>query len=1053
MYILKTIAIVLLMMIKWVLIVGFISGVLAGGVAFGYVSSLVKDDTPRTKEFMLEQIEENAVTGFVYFKDETVIGQLRSDEDRRLATLSEIPEMLQEAVIAVEDKDFYEHNGISIGSLLRAVRQKVLNEEVQTGGSTITQQLARRVFLSLDREDSRKAKEILLSMRMERLLSKDEILLAYLNKIPYGNGASGYNLYGIKAAAKGIFDIDDLSQLNVAQCAYLAGLPQLPSNYSAFTSKGEFDAAGFKRASARMQIVLKRMLEEQKITETQYDQALAFDLKGSLAQTQEKAYTTYPYLMVEVEKRAAEVLLAQQYPNLVIDSDKKRDAYNEALKDVQSQLSHSGYHIYTTIDQTIYDNMQAIAQEKKNFTPDDPKKGIEQVGAVLIENKTGAILGMIEGRNFYAEQLNHATQAYRQPGSAMKPLAAYGPAMELGKIQPGGVIDDTPVILKDGQTNGYFIPENWDKQFHGLITARQALNSSYNIPAIKLFLYDVGINQAWDFVRKMGITSITKEDSYAQTGVIGGLTKGVSVEEMTNAYATFANKGVFYDAFMISKIVDSKGKTIYEHTAKPVSVFSPETSYLMTDMMRTVITSGTANDLVAQKKFKHYGQVPVVGKTGSTQDDADAWFVGYSPDVTVGVWAGYDQPVYKLTVASGGTARAKNVWAMVMDMAIDKRPELFPTKQFEKPANIVSMTVSNLSGKLPSDLITESGHLVTDLFNKKFAPQQEDDVMVKTKYVSYEGVNYVPLAVTPEDMQQESVMIRRPESLSETLKKIKDIEAKIAEDRRKPLGAYMPPDAGNDAPTESDPRVDDGKAPDAPGTPVLTKEGADVRISFAASPGTDIVGYRLYRSVNKGAYQKTGKVVLVGKDPLFTDTPDAVGVNSYYVTAVDVAGRESSPSRIVGTDGSTLDPINVPGFTPIPSGSPLPGGQSPTPTPAPGASGSPSPGASAGASVKPDMVATAAPTRPRGLALDLQGVSLHFKWTANPAADKVQRYDIYYSDKENGNYRKLGSATGSNEFMYTAVVYDGYYRVTAVNSFGESTPSAFVSYKSKVTTQ
>lgn len=228
-----------LITLKWMFITGVIAGFLGAGAAFGYITALVKDDPVRTKDAMMAQVQENALTGFVYFGDDTVVGQLRSEEDRRLAELKDIPKIVQDAVLAVEDNNFYEHHGVDVKGTLRAIVQKLLREDIQTGGSTITQQLARRVFLTLDKADSRKAKEIFLALRMERLMSKDEILLAYLNKIPYGNGSSGYNLYGIKAAAKGIFNIDDLNQLNIAQAAYLAGLPQQPSNYSAYNSKGE----------------------------------------------------------------------------------------------------------------------------------------------------------------------------------------------------------------------------------------------------------------------------------------------------------------------------------------------------------------------------------------------------------------------------------------------------------------------------------------------------------------------------------------------------------------------------------------------------------------------------------------------------------------------------------------------------------------------------------------------------------------------------------------------------------------------------------------------
>lgn len=1031
------------MTFKWFIISGIIACFAVGGIAFGYLASVLKEEPVRSEAFIREQIQQNIMTGFVYFNDQTPIGQLRSEEDRRMAEKSDIPQQIVDATLSIEDKSFNEHFGVDTNGMLRAVKQKLLNEDVQTGGSTITQQVARRVFLSLDRDITRKFKEIFLAIRMERFLSKDEILMAYLNKIPYGNGSNGYTVFGIKAAAKGLFDKDNLNELNVAQSAYLAGLPQLPSNYSAFSGKGEFDSAGFNRALKRQQLVLKRMLEENKITTQQYDEALAFDLKGSLAKSSQKAYTTYPYLMMEVERRAAEAMVQSQYPDLKLDTDSKKAAYNEALKDALSQLLRGGYHIHTTIDKTIYDSMQAIAQNEKNFTPNIANKGkdgIEQIGAIMINNKSGAILGMMEGRDFYTEQLNHVTQGYRQPGSTMKPIAAYIPAMEKGAIQPASIIDDSPIVLTDGQ-KGFHIPENWNNQFQGLVTARQALNQSYNIPALKLFLYQVGIKEAWDYAAKMGITSIVKEDMAAQTGVIGGLHKGVTVEEMANAYTTIPNQGVFYDAFLIDKIVDADGKTIYSHDLKPNRIYSEQTAYLMTDMLRTVVSSGTAATVIP-KTFKYYKNMAVSGKTGSTQDDADAWFMGYTPDITVGVWAGYDQPVTKLSKGVG-TYRAMNVWSLVMNEAYEKRPELFPNKAFEKPADIVSMSVSSVSGKLPNELTAEAGKTVTDLFNKKFVPVQEDDVMVKMKYIAFNGVNYIPQPGTPDDFLQERVVIRREKSISKLLEEIQAAMDKLPEDSRKPIEHYVPKDADQDAPSETDPRTDDGTIPATPESLLVTRNGDASRISFQAGSAPDIVGYRLYRSVNGAPFARIdGSVIMAGAEPIFNDTASGGSVG-YYVTAVDVAGRESIPVRAAYPDGQLRTLSNHGGVITGGGTDSSPGNGSSSPSGSPGSTG--------GAGGKPTPTpnhqeATALPQAPGGLKVASKGVSVQVSWEANPEDQAVSKYNVYYSDKENGPYKKLGVATGT-EFIYFAPTEEGYYRISAINNMGESELSKVVHYK------
>ncbi|MFD0697202.1 transglycosylase domain-containing protein [Paenibacillus sp. GCM10027628] len=1027
--------------LKWTLITAFLAGLVGGFAAFGYVSALVKKDPVRSQESIRQQMQENAVTGFAYFNDDNVIGQLRTEEDRRLVALADIPQVVLDAVLSIEDKDFYNHRGIDFRGLYRAVTQKLLNEEVQTGGSTITQQLARRVFLTLDRDDGRKAREILLALRMERLMSKDEILLAYLNKIPYGNGATGYNLYGIKAAAKGLFDIDDLDKLNVAQAAYLAGLPQSPSQYSAFTSKPSFDDDNFKRAVTRQQLVLKRMLEEKKITNDQYQEALKFDLKASMPAPSQKAYTTYPYLMIETEREAADILLKIQKPDL--DPKKDQAAYNEALKGIQAQLLRGGYQIYTTIDKTIYDSMHEISGNAKNFAPKDDKKGIEQVGAIMIDSKSGAIKGMIEGRNFFDEQLNHATQAFRQPGSTMKPIAAYIPALEKGAIQPATVVDDVPIILKDG-VKGFHLPENWDHKFHGLMTARRALNQSYNIPAIDLFLNKVGINDAWDFAKKLGITSIQKEDYYAQTGVIGGLSRGTSVKELTGAYASIPNKGVFNETFMIRQIKDTNGKIIYEHEQKPTQVYSEQSAYLITDMMKTVISQGTATDLM--KKFKSYGKIEISGKTGSTQDDADAWYMGFTPDITVGVWIGYDQPVNKLSAKTLQTYHAKDIWALIMNSTIEQKPELFPNKTFAKPDGIVSATVSSLSGKLPSELTTKTDNLVTDIFNKKYLPTEEDNVMMNAKISTYNGLNYLAQDGTPADFVQEKTVIKRQKSISQLLKEVDEAMSKLPEKSRKPIDNYKPLDYDDDAPSEVDPRVDDGKPPVTPTTVVATKSGDTAVITFQASPSSDLVGYRLYRSDNHGGKFQLlgGKVVLAGAETKFTDQVPASSLMGYYVTAVDVAGKESAPSRTAYTDGSSLDTL----FVPPVDGSQIPGNPNPGTDTNNGGSGSEG-STGAGSGSHGDETGSKAkdlPAAPTGIKAKEDGAGLVLTWKSNASKDKVKQYNVYYSDKEKGTYTKLGFVKDATEYHYYATAYNGYYKVTAVNDAGESKPSAAIAY-------
>ena len=1004
--------------VLWLLLFGLLAGLVAGGAVAGYVAALVKDEPVRSRAFIEQKINENAITGFVYFRDGTLIGQLRTAEDRRPVTFNEIPQVVLDAVLAIEDDDFFEHPGIDLYSLLRAVKQQLLNESVQTGGSTITQQLARQVFLTLEQTNSRKAREIFLALRLEQFLSKKEIITAYLNKIHFGNGSNGYNVYGIKAAAKGIFGIDDLNDLNIAQAAYLAGLPQRPSAYSAFTGRGEFNEANFKRAVERQRLVLRRMLEEGKITREEYEEALRFDLRASLAQPTEKAYNTYPYLMLEVERQAAELLVLKNNPGLTKEDLKKKENA-QLVEDARKELLRGGYKIYTTIDRDVYNLMRRIAEDPDNFTPDHPVKGMEQVAAIMIEHGTGAILGMIEGRDFHTEQMNFATQMMRQPGSAMKPLAAYLPAIDMGLVQPASILDDAPIILADG-TGKYHIPKNSNNRYDGLVTARDALNRSINTVALKVFLEKVTIEKAWEFVRKLGITTLVPEDNYAQTGVIGGLRYGVTVEELTNAYGVIANRGVFNDAYLIEEIRNAKDEIVYQHQPSPIRVVSEQSAYLMTDMLRTVISDPGGTGASIRSQFKGYGKIPVAGKTGTTQNYADVWFVGFTPDITLGVWIGYEKQIH--TLGTESRRHAREIWAKIMNAVTETKPELFPTTEFAKPDGIVTATVSSVSGKLPTELTREAGRLVTDIFNQKDVPKEEDDALVRVQYISYNGVNYLPNPATPPDMLREAVMVVREKPLDVLMEELKAALPKSREP--KPLGYYLPQDAKESAPSRQDPRVDDGKVPSAPRNVSAEVLDGLVRITFAPSPEEDVVGYRLYRSMNGRPFARVEGTVLTGEEYKFVNYISPGNTYLYYVTAVDVAGNESPPSTMVSPLGDA--------YTPSPGSSDTPDWLFPNPDNG-GSAGEPGGGTGDGA----------LPSAPAGLVVSSTPLGVRLMWQANPPEEGVTEYRIWHRPDPSGQYQLLGT-TSDTVFEYVMPLPQGSFRVTAVSAAGESLPSAAV---------
>lgn len=1079
--------IILLKSVKWMLILVIVGCFLVGGASAGYVASLVKDEPIRDKDTIIAKINENSESSFAYFSDGTQIGQIRSSIDQQMAENNEVPQSLKDAVIAVEDADFKEHYGIDVSGFLRAVKQKVLNEADQTGGSTITQQLVKNTFFTLKPTMDRKARELFLALRVERYLSKDEILLAYLNKSPFGNGANGYNVYGIKAAAKGIFGVHELNELNIAQSAYLAGLPQAPGQYSTFDGYGEFNPSGFRNALERQRHVLERMLTTGKITQAEYEEALNFDLRGSLAEEKQRAYSEYPFLMIEIERRASERLALKENPQLS-KTDLYKEEHAELLKDSKNKLATGGYHVYTTIDKDLYDEFTAVAHNEDYFLPYDEERGHEQIGAVLLDNDSSAILAMIEGRDYYIEQLNHATQMERQPGSTMKPIAAFLPALEAGYIQPASIIDDSPILLEDGSQKHPHIPHNWDMRFHGLMTARYALDRSYNVPALRLFNEVVGIENAWDFARKLGITTLTESDARARTGVIGGLSKGTRVDELTNAYASIANKGKYNETYMIFKIVDSNDKPVFMHDPVPTPVFSEETAYLMTDMLRTVISTTWGTGASIKSTFEHYGEIPVVGKTGSTQNDRDAWFVGYSPDVTIGVWAGHDNNKPLITRSSlpqgPSTQRAKNIWSILMNTTVEIRPDLFETEAFERPENITEMTVSSVSGKLPSDLVRETGRLNTDIFNTAWVPTEEDDVLVEMEVIRHNGRNYVPQPGTPSHLVRKEILIKRQIPIYDILDQIEEILEDTPPSERATIGGrpmtlqdYYPQDLEETAPEEVDPRSYDQDEADLPtlrppGNVQIEKlDGRNV-ITFSKSSNPNVAVYRFYRSyAGRDFVERPDQRVYADEEPRINDWVTDQYDYAYYVTAVDILGRESAPSARVydiKTDnppeqwesGSSGDGNNDDGpgngdnsdqnndsnsddnnSDDNDNGNNGGDGQNPdngNNNGGNGDSGNDDDGDT-------DPVTATAPGVPQQVSVRTEdnGISVVVNWAANPASDEVQNYIIYYSGSQSGSYKQIAT-TASTSYKYIAIPPEGWYRVAAANAAGQSQPSPAV---------
>ncbi|MBS6674597.1 penicillin-binding protein 1A [Veillonella sp.] len=561
----------------------------------------------------------------IYDVHGNLITTVHSTENRLPVPLKDVPKDLQNAFVATEDSRFYSHHGIDPVGILRAVWVNLVHSGVSEGGSTITQQLARNAFLSQDRTFKRKISEALLALKIEQHYTKDEILEMYMNQIYFGQGA-----YGVQSAAHVYFG-KDASQLTLAQAALIAGLPQSPNYYSPFND--------LEASKKRQAVVLGQMVKYGYITQEQADQARQSDL-GLVAkqeQTHEKSNASYfiNYVIAQVSEKYGDDAI-----------------YKDGLK------------IYTTLDMDAQNAAVAAMQNLPTMYTD--QNGLHQPqGAIVAMNPhNGYIVAMVGGRG--DDAFNRASQAERQPGSAMKPFV-YLAAIQSGKT-PGSIVDDSPVDF-----NGWR-PQNYERNFEGNITYRYALQHSRNVPAVKI-ADEVGMSKIIDLAKKMGITTLTDEDNNLSTA-LGGLTHGVSPLEMAEAYGVLANGGVKVQPTAIIKIVDRNGQVVEENSIQEKRVVEEKDAAIITDMLESVISGGTGGNAAIGR--------PAAGKTGTTDDEKDAWFVGYTPDLVAAVWIGDDYGSETLGITGGSTPAV--MWGQFMANALANTP----ASDFSVPASAQS---------------------------------------------------------------------------------------------------------------------------------------------------------------------------------------------------------------------------------------------------------------------------------------------------------------------------------------------------------------------------
>ncbi|WP_156791421.1 transglycosylase domain-containing protein [Bacillus sp. SG-1] len=870
------------------IVVAVLGTAFAGGVGAGYFASLVKEEPIRPYDNMKQDIYNYEETSQLYFANDVYLGKMRTDLEREEVSIEEVSENLVNAVIATEDEYFKEHNGVVPKAILRAIVQEFTNSATQSGGSTLTQQLIKNQILTNEVSFDRKAKEILLALRLERFFEKEEILEAYLNVATLGRNSSGRNIAGVKSAAKGIFGVEP-KDLTLPQAAFIAGLPQAPFAYTPFTNGGEVKE-NLEPGLTRMQTVLYRMFEEGYITEEEYQTASSYDISKDFIDPKPSVNDNYPWLTAEIESRAMEVIskiLAEKDGYSEDDLENNDELYEKYITLADREMRQRGYHIHSTINKEIYDSMQKTKDAYEMYgqeltrTKIDPETGEEievpnpvQVGAIMIENKSGKIISFVGGRDFKLEQLNHATQSIRQNGSTMKPLLVYAPALEFGEIGPGSPLPDVEMSIMAG--NGVmWTPQNYSFDYNGLIPARYALAESLNIPAARLYTR-IFNKQPIQFIEKMGFSTLTSREKENLSLSLGGMERGVTLEENTNAYTTFANGGKFVDAYMIDKIVDKNGNTIYQHEVESVDVFSPQTAYLTIDMMRDTLDHYAGTGRYA-KKFLNFSS-DWAGKSGTTQDYKDHWFIASNPSITFGTWLGYDDPqsMYR-AIPTYGHYGLRNIrlWSYLLNDARDLAPDLIdPEASFTAPKGVVTRSFCGISGLLPSEACSQAGLVKSDLFNAQYVPSKTDDSLLKSRYVMINGKKFLALDSTPEEFSQPGVILN-PDFVENILNGINaDPRQLIPADEERYKNILV-----------AENKIEDDGA--APGTVKATASGN--KVTWTASASSDVVGYRVFTVSGQ-------KVASIKSDENLVST---LGDGEYYVVAVDVAGKQSGKSNTV----------------------------------------------------------------------------------------------------------------------------------------------------------
>lgn len=802
--------------IKILIIIIIVCCFAGAGALLGAYMSIVK----QSPSINISDVVPENYTSIIYDSDGNEIDMLHSVENRLYVKLSDIPDDMKNAVVAIEDQRFYEHNGIDLKGIFRAVFVNLEsglkgNGFTKQGASTITQQLIKNEKLQSEKTLIRKITEQTMAVSLEKDLieslgskenAKNYILELYLNTISLNHG-----LNGVQAAAKFYYG-KEVSELNLAECASIAGITKNPSKYSPVSNP--------EANKERQTTVLNKMLELGYITQDEYDEAIADDIysrivgnSSSDSSTNAKHSYFVDAVVVELANELQEEkgMTQQQAYNLIysgglqiyttIDMDMQasldKAVANESLYPANSSSLTATYVISVmdkaTEEQSHYEKKQtvanqeeaeAFAQSVRDELLDDNTTLVAdnltvakalQVSMVITENSTGYVKALCGGREKTGDLVfNRATQSFRQPGSVFKVLAAYAPAIDLGVVYPGSV------YLDEEFTVGDWTPNNWWRDgFRGPYTVREGIRDSANVIAAKV-ITDVGVDKAFKYLLEFGFTQLVESeeingkvysDINANTA-LGGLTKGVSTLELSAAFASIANGGLYNEPVFYTKVLDHNGETLLENTPEPKRILKETTAYLLTDMMEDVISGGGTGGLARFSSIN----MPVAGKTGTSSDDIDLVFAGYTPYYTGAIWMGYDSPKR--------ISYDKSYHLLIWKAAMEEIHKNLETKSFTKPDGLVSHTFCSESGMVPVDgLCTQDyyGATVKTEYSDKDFNFNETACTVHQKFRVCLSCGKLATASCPDNEAIELVLAVKTED-DGTLKIInKPNETKLAE--------------------------------------------------------------------------------------------------------------------------------------------------------------------------------------------------------------------------------------------------------------------------------